>query len=128
MAVYTFDYDSAYSPAAPVVGVEIGTEHSAETRLVSALVDSGADATLLPKDLLTQLKAQPVDVRNLRTVTGARITVKLYRVQLRIGPHLLRNIRAVGIEPTEGAIVGRDVLNQLTVTLDGPAMVSEIHG
>ncbi len=128
MAVYTFLYDSTYSPAAPVIEVEIGTEHSAETRLLSALVDSGADATLLPKGLLKQLKAQPVDVRNLRTVTGARLTVTLYRVQLRIGPQQLRNIRAVGIEPTEGAILGRDALNQLVMTLDGLAMVSEIQG
>lgn len=103
MAVYTFPYDSTYSPAAPVVEIEIRTAHSSATFVLSALIDSGADATLLPKDLLLQLKAQPVDVRNLRTVTGTRITVNLYRVQLQIGPHHLRNIRAVGIESTEGA-------------------------
>ena len=31
MAVYTFDYDPAYAPAAPVIEVEISTEHSIET-------------------------------------------------------------------------------------------------
>lgn len=85
MAVYTFLYNSTYSPPAPVIEVEIGTEHSAETHLLSALVDSGADATLLPKDLLKRLKAQPVDVRNLRTVTGARVTVTLYRSTCGLG-------------------------------------------
>lgn len=128
MAIHTFDYDATYSPAAPVVEIEVTSDHPGATRVISALIDSGADATLLPKDLLTQLRAQPVDVRILRTVTGARTTVNLYRVQLRIGPHHLRNVRAVGIDPTEGAILGRDVLNQLVVMMDGLAMVSEIHG
>lgn len=86
MAVYTYDYDFSYSPAAPVVQIEVGSSLSEQTHQLMAMVDSGSDATLLPTALLRQLRARRVDTRILRTVTGIRTSVSLYHVSVRIGP------------------------------------------
>ena len=126
MAFYTYDYDRSYTPAAPVVELEISSPTFAETVTLSALIDSGADATVLPKDLLMRIKAQRIDTRMLRTVTGARIPVSLFRVTLRIGPYILPNIHAVGNASSQEAIMGRDALNQLIVTMNGLAATTEI--
>jgi hypothetical protein len=55
---YSRVYDTSYVPAAPVVGVIVRPYGSAapETRVI-ALVDSGADGTLLPVDLLQKIRA-----------------------------------------------------------------------
>ncbi|MEZ4705623.1 MAG: hypothetical protein R3A44_00370 [Caldilineaceae bacterium] len=53
--MHTYDYDSAYSPSAPVVDITITIPTSTATVTVSALIDSGADATVLPLDLLTRI-------------------------------------------------------------------------
>jgi len=126
MALYTFDYNFAYSPSAPFVTLEVGAGSTTAGLTLSAMIDSGADATLLPLPLLKRLRAPRLDTRILRTVTGVRTPVSLFRVWLRIGPAHLRNVHAIGIETTEGAILGRDVLNQLIVTLNGLAAVTEI--
>lgn len=125
MTVHTFDYAFHYAPAAPVLQVEVSGVTGASQTLL-ALVDSGADATLLPTPLLQRLRAPRVDARVLRTVTDERKTVSLYRISLRIGPYRLSNVRAVGVATLETAILGRDVLNQLIVTLNGLAAVTEV--
>ena len=126
MAIYTYEYDYTYSPSAPIVELEVGTQRSAESVILPALIDSGADATLLPKELLIRVAARPVDTRILRTVTGARSSVSIFSVWLHIGPFTLHNIRAVGVESIEGAILGSDALNQLVVTMNGLATTTEI--
>jgi hypothetical protein len=51
---------------------------------------------------------------------GHRQTVNLYRVEVQIGTYKIPGIRVIGINNNE-AIIGRDVLNHLIVTLDGIA-------
>lgn len=57
--------------------------------------------------------------------TGHAQTVNLYLVEVQIGSYKIPGIRAVGLKTTE-AILGRDVLNQLIITLDGIAGTTEI--
>lgn len=126
MAIDTYDYDFRYSPSAPVIEVEVGAAATvAPIRLVT-LIDSGADATLLPAELLKRLRAPRVDTRVLRTITNERKTVTLYRVWLQVGPYRLPNVRVVGVSTLESPVLGRDVLNHLIVTLNGLAAVTEI--
>lgn len=126
MRVYTYDYNHDFAPAAPFAEIQVTAPDTSDKITVSAMIDSGADATLLPRDLLSRINARPIDTRTLRTVTGIRTTVNLYRVNLELGPHLIKNIHAVGNTSSEGAILGRDVLNHLIITLNGLAQVCEI--
>jgi hypothetical protein len=58
MEIYTYAYSADYTPPMPVVDVTLVTPHSGEAAGPElALVDSGADGTLVPVDLLEQIGA-----------------------------------------------------------------------
>lgn len=62
----------------------------------------------------------------MRTVTGARSVIDLYAISLQFGPFEFHSrIVAGGLQPDE-IIIGRDILNQFIVTLNGLANAVEI--
>ena len=126
--VYSFDYSTDYEPSAPVVEITIRkTSQNVSDVTLLALVDSGADATMLPITALQAASARYVETRQMRAVVGTAYPVDLYLVTVQIGPHTIPAIRAIAATPDAEPIVGRDVLNQLVVNLNGPASVTEIN-
>lgn len=118
----SYPYDASYEPAAPVV--QIGLSPSGENQVrqqTRALLDSGADGTMIPIDLLLACGARYVERRRMRGVTGGSVIVNLYLTAVHIGDHVIHGIRAVGIPASGDPIIGRDVLNQLEITLNGLA-------
>lgn len=111
------DYDRTYDPPAPVINVTV--RYHGETT-ISAMIDSGADATILPLHVLQKVNARYFETRILRGTDGARISVNRYLVHLTIGDFHFHSIRAIASDAAGEPLIGRDVLNQLTVTLDGP--------
>lgn len=127
MSVYSRIYDASYSPAAPVVDIIVkAAEEPIVTVEIEALVDSGADATLLPLAILEEVGASYYETRRMRGITSSASSVDLYLVTLQIGPVTIRGVRAVALLQSREALLGRDVLNQIRLTLDGPAEVLEI--
>jgi len=126
MAVYSYDYDFTYAPSAPVVEIIVTSDLSATALTLVALLDSGADATMLPFAVLEQVQAEILETRYLCTVTGKRTIVDIYRVAIQVGPYHFRAVRAIATDSPAEIILGRDVLNQLIVTLNGLAAVTEI--
>lgn len=59
-------------------------------------------------------------------MSGVRYPADIYEVTLRIGAYDLPKVRAVADPSNQETILGRDVLNQLIVTLNGLAQVTEI--
>lgn len=118
----SFNYSRPFDPTMPIVEVSVravGTSHPAS--VVTALVDSGADATILPLSVLQQVGARYVRGRVMRGVTGIPENVDTYLVTIQIGPYVVNGIRAVAYDNNMDPIIGRDVLNNLVVTLDGLA-------
>jgi hypothetical protein len=127
--VYSFDYSPNYEPSAPVVEIAIRKTHqSASEVTLPALVDSGADATMPPITALQAANARYVETRQMRGVVGMAYPVDLYLVAVQIGPHTIPAVRAIAATPDAEPIIGRDILNQLVVILDGLAGVTEISG
>jgi predicted aspartyl protease len=124
--VYTYDYDSIYDPAMPVVDIELGRAGGEPALKLTALVDSGADATIVPLRYLVQVNARRSRKKWMRGTAGGRILVDLYLISLKLGPFVTKNLAAVGDTENEELIVGRDVLNHLAVFLNGPANAVEI--
>lgn len=118
----TFVYDKSYEPAAPIVTVVI---RRAKELTLPALLDTGADCSIFPVNLLRRIGATYLETRNMVNPTGYAQTVNLYLVEVQIGSYKIPGVRAVGLKTTE-AILGRDVLNQLIITLDGIAGTTEI--
>lgn len=118
--VYTYQYDADYDPAMPVVDIQIGRAMTGVSLALTSLVDSGADATMIPIRYLQQVCARRSRKKWMRGTTGGRILVDLYPISLQIGPLTQAHLEVVGNTQNDEVIVGRDVLNYLTVTLNGP--------
>ena len=124
-----FDYSNTYDPIAPEVDVTLSSpfEKTTRTETIVALLDTGADGTLIPLDILRKVRARPRGSRILRGVTGDRKKINLYLVIIEIGEHTIQGIDAVALPIGSEAIIGRDVLNQLVITLNGPGETVDIH-
>jgi len=123
----TYPYDETVSPALPVVEIEVeGYEANHQRQLVRAIVDSGSDGTALPRSVLIACGAAFRDTVRIRGVTGASRQVDRFLTRIHLGNLTIKGIFAVAISTEEEALLGRDVLNELAVILNGPAHVTEI--
>jgi hypothetical protein len=123
MPTYSHDYDNEnYDPAMPVTEIDLISSVSGEPAVaLIALIDSGADATMLPIDALESAGALHYRTRSMRGVTGQSIPVDTYFSIIKVGPYTIHGIKAVAVPAGSEAILGRDVLNQLEIVLNGPA-------
>ena len=127
MAIFTYLFNDNLSPSMPVMDVvliEPGTGNRLDP--VSALVDTGADGTMIPEDLLAQLGAVPIGYGRLRWLWDETRSVRIYLVRMEIGPNVIRSAHVAAVPRGTEFILGRNVLNQLVFTVDGPAGVIEI--
>ncbi len=113
----TFPYDRRRSPPAPVLPVRVGVPGAEPAAALLALVDSGADLTVLPQGVPAALGLPAVGQLTVRGVAGsAQATV--YAAALEVaGRQRVAEVVALGGE----ALLGRNVLNAWALTLDGPA-------
>lgn len=117
----------AYDPSMPVLDIDVSRPGSdVPFATLEAVIDTGVDGTLLPLDILEHINAAFVDRAYLRGITGHRQTVNLYLVTLRLSRLRIAGVRVAALPPGSTAILGRDVLNQLDITLHGPAGVTEV--
>jgi|688.fasta_scaffold566101_2 predicted aspartyl protease len=125
--IYTYNYSNEYDPAMPVleVGMSLPKRNTAEIT-VSALLDSGSDGTLFPVDTLEAIGAKPVGPARVHGLWGGSRSANMYLVKLYIGPQQLFAVRVAGVRTEDECILGRNVLNQLVITLNGHAGVVEI--
>lgn len=123
----TYPYDETVIPAIPVLDVEIeGYQPNAERQRVRVIIDSGSDSTSLPRAALIASGALFGDTARMRGVTGVAQQVDRFLTKVYVGDVLVRGIHAIAISAEDEALLGRDVLNELAVTLNGPAHVTEI--
>ncbi|MDE0630938.1 MAG: hypothetical protein F4Y84_18525 [Caldilineaceae bacterium SB0665_bin_25] len=128
MTIVTFDYDSSFVPSAPVLEIEIdGYNRGMGKQRILALIDSGADATLIPTTILETVGATYKETGWMQGITGRRMEVDLYLTGIRVGTQFIEGVTVVGTTATIDPIIGRDVLNQLVVTLDGPGETTTIQ-
>ncbi|MGB0388283.1 MAG: aspartyl protease family protein [Ardenticatenaceae bacterium] len=128
MTTYSYLYSTTYDPPAPVIEIKVRSTGRKNFGSLTALIDSGADATMIPIDVLKQVGARYLRTLQMRGITGLASRVDTYLVVVRIGPHTIYGIRAIAMPPHSEGIIGRDVLNQLVVTLNGLATTTEIAG
>ncbi|MDY7077876.1 MAG: aspartyl protease family protein [Chloroflexota bacterium] len=127
MKLDTYSYSADYAPSMPVVDVTLVAPHSGEEIGPElALVDSGADGTLIPVDLLEQIGLVSIATGRLIWLWRESLPVSIYIVRIKIGPYVLPRVHVAGVPTGTDLVLGRNVLNQMVVTLNGPAEVTEI--
>ena len=126
MSFYIGDYSSDFYPAMPVIDVQIRRETDEESIGLTAIVDSGADNTMIPRVFLEHLKVQKARTAWMVSVAGQRTAVALYWVFIQFGTFQPVYTEVIGAANRDEIIVGRDVINQYAVLLNGPAHTIEI--
>lgn len=125
--LYSHDYDRAYNPSMPVAEIAIGRGLEGPALKLTALIDSGADATIIPLHFLQEIRARKSLVGGwLRGTAIHRTRIDFYVISFQLGDFRRTLLRVVGSSQYEEAILGRDILNQFIVTLNGLATVVEI--
>jgi predicted aspartyl protease len=123
----TFPYDVTYFPPFPTLEVTLSTPaEGLTTDTVTALVDTGSDATFVPLEHLSQIGAVETTEMWARSHWSERRRVLLYLVDVQVGHLTLPGIEVVGDDLGNEILVGRDVLNCLRLLLDGPGEVSKL--
>jgi hypothetical protein len=115
-------YDASnYEPPAPVAQVTLrNLDATVISTEIPLLVDSGADATLLPRSAVERLGVQPladthyelIGFDGNRSLASAVIVDVIFLDRIYRGRYLL-------IDAEQG-ILGRDVLNHVVLLLNGP--------
>lgn len=96
------------------------------TEAYPAIVDTGADMTMAPAEILVNLQAQDIQETTLVSPWGDRHPVLLYLVDLEIEGQVFPGVLVAGDETSDEIILGRNLLNLLPLFLDGPQQQTHV--
>ncbi|MCB0191007.1 MAG: hypothetical protein KDJ65_03610 [Anaerolineae bacterium] len=120
-------YLHTYYPAMPSFEIYLGyPDEALGVGPLTAILDTGADSTLIPISLLNQVGAPLSDEARLRSHWGEWRTVSLFTVDIGLDNVRLPAVEVIGDEQGEEIIVGRNILNRLKILFDGPSNRVEI--
>ena len=119
--------DRLYVPPAPVARVVVRhPDREKSVGDVPMLIDSGADATLLPRSAATSLGLEGTGERY--QLVGFDGTISESEAVLASLAFLRWNFRGrYLLTDADVGVIGRDILNHLRLLLDGPALHWEEH-
>jgi len=122
-------YLTTYYPPMPALQIRLGYPEEALTiGPLTAIVDTGADGTLVPQSLIDELGAPFVDDIRVRSHWGEWRNMQLFTVDVGIGKLRLPAVEVAGDDQGKEIVLGRNILNRLKLLLDGPAGQVEILG
>lgn len=121
-----YKYSKEFHPPAPVVGLIISAPVSKNSISSLALVDSGADVTVVPESVVTHLKLRRVDSVLASGFGGKFTEVTVYAAILGIEGILEPQFFRVLVWDSEYALLGRDLLNKLVAVLHGPKTMLDL--
>jgi hypothetical protein len=118
-------YSHVFFPPVPALEIRfVEPSTGKRTQLLHAPVDTGSDSTVAPLALLRQLGANPTRREQVRGLWGGAKMVRLYKVDLLVSQIHVPDLEVVASD--DDLLIGRDVLNQLRLLLDGPAETVEL--
>jgi predicted aspartyl protease len=121
-----YSYDRAYEPPIPEVILDITNPYTKiSISGVSGIIDTGGDGITIPKKFVKRLNvisSRKIDVEDY----DGKISKKdIYRITINIEGKVFENIEAIESDKDE-IIIGRNILNQFKIVLDGKKEISEI--
>ena len=122
----TYPYDNTYyNPPAPVLPITVHIPGDSTKQVkTDALVDTGADITCLPGALIDALGAKCASTYNVFGINRVSVgPADSYFLEFEVeATKKLVEVIAVGDEP----ILGRNLINEFTLQLHGPAQKLDI--
>lgn len=119
-----------YKPPAPVIAVEIfpiqstpvGKNTNFPKVLVSMLIDTGADMSIIPIEVIKRLEKEsgmklPYELIEVKDFEGQETAHKIYELGIKIknNYHMAKFLEV----DDEGGILGRDILNKYKIIFEG---------
>ena len=94
---------------------------------MNALLDTGSDGSLVPLLYLQQILAPALTDSRIRSHWGEWRSVQLFLVDLELNGLRLPNVFVVGDEQGDEIVLGRNIINNLRLLLDGPNKITDIR-
>jgi predicted aspartyl protease len=118
--VRSIAYDAKrFDPPAPVISWRVSAPRSERFVALRALVDSGADCSLIPIEVAVALGLPQVDVANIAGIGGPAGIAPVHAVSVKIADFACLT-RVIAF--AEESIIGRDLLNRFVAKLHGPTL------
>ncbi|MEM9776733.1 MAG: hypothetical protein AAF902_19290 [Chloroflexota bacterium] len=123
----SLDYDNAYNGQPfPICEIEISGFLSNKSALVQGLIDTGSDASSFPIRMLRDLGAEEAGWSSIVSITGISERAQTFFVKVKIKDFTIQGLEVIGHKHNDEIIIGRDILNQLIVELNGLAQITTI--
>jgi len=122
----THPYDDSFQYAFPALSVAVRSLAGEITPSQTALVDTGADGTLVPLALLKSIHADEQYIARLRSHWGEWHMASIYLVDLEVEGQIFPAVEVVADESGAAILLGRNVLNRLILLLDGVRQQTDV--
>ncbi len=122
-----FAYNDDYHPPFPEINIQLTSPTGERSAVLPALLDTGADGTFVPMMMLRAINAPVFEEVRVRSHWGEWRIAYRYLVNVSMEEQTLRGIFVVGDETGNEIVIGRNVLNKLKMTYDGPAQQTHYH-
>ena len=120
-------YATFMSVAAPFVLIRLAHATEArETATMLAQLDTGADKTVIPAEVVEQISLRPAGTVTVAGLGGETGQESVYPVRLTVDGLGTVAIPVLASSGEPWVLLGRDVLNRYRIVLDGPNQTLEI--
>ena len=120
-------YNTHYHPPAPTLDVTIVNPERADRRIVkTAFLDTAADITAIPASAVRPLRLEVARVIATHGINDGAAEHPAYIVTLQVADLTLERIAVIEWSEDE-VLLGRDVLNEFEIHLDGKMHQFEIR-
>lgn len=120
-----FPYNATLIPPAPFLPVKIANPADQSGVDLTAQLDTGADITVIPAGLVASLRLALAGEIEVESYAGQRSTLPVYDIDLITTSLKMHHLPAITYQ-ADYVLLGRDVLNQLQILLDGPQLSLEV--
>ncbi len=125
--MHRYRYNEQLSPPAPFVFLTLSNPlEPLSIDRVPAQLDTGADRTLIPQELVDLLQLDDARQIPIGGLGGEVMLLKTYLVKIAIHDFEPVVIEVVADRREPLILLGRDILNNVKLVLDGPNRVLEI--
>lgn len=112
-----YQYNIGFSPSAPVINIDVSGQIKIEQG-IKCQIDTGADMTIIPERTISSLGLTPIGIISLEDFRGILQDHLVYRVKIFLCNSEFE-VNVIG-GPNDMGLIGRDILNQLVILLNGP--------
>jgi len=119
-------YSSEEAPPAPFMDAEIRNPILGISERMRAKLDTGAAMVTIPSELVERLRLLPAGERTFRGYNGQATVRKTYFVNIDLNGYKFEMAKVTSA-PRDNILIGRNILNQLEIHLDGKNSAFEVR-